>query len=346
MKEILSQEEIENENMRMRLEDDSLVILKQYPNSITRKRLIELLRQDSLPKVNIPKEILENRNFKMIPDSISVENGITIRRTTLKYFPTIVEFYSSSIVEENVATEMPYATPFLILHQSLDKNWYYIQSSFYRGWILKKDTLIIKEQDRLLFENPDKFIVITTPLLPFLDTFLDLGTKLPVLGIHKTSYEIFIPTKTEITIHSFPKENCCFGYLPYTKENILNLAYKCIGIPYQWGGKENGLDCSLFISLLFKTFGLIFPRDAKNQEKIIGIKKVDLKGKTEIEKKDILNSIEYPAILHKKGHVLLAISSTNVIHAYGDAGKVILSTLECYGTNLYTFLTTISCIIK
>lgn len=346
MNEILTQEEIENENLRMRLEDDSLVLLSQYPNNIDRKKLIELLQQDSIPKENVSKEILENRNFKMISDKISIESGITFRRTTLKYLPTTIEFYKSSIIEENVATEIPYATPFLILHQSLDKNWYYIQTAFYRGWVLKKDILIIREQDRLLFENPDKFIIITTPLLPFLDTYLDLGTKLPVLGVHETSYEIFIPTEKEITIISFPKENCCFKYLPYTKENILNLAYKCIGIPYQWGGKNNGLDCSLFIASLFKTFGLIFPRDTQNQEKVIGAKKIDLKGKTEVEKKEILKTLEYPAIFHKKGHVLLAISDTEVIHAYGDAGKVILSTLECYGTNLYTFLTTVSCLIK
>lgn len=346
MKEILTSEEIENENLRMRLEGNTLVLLNQYPKTIERKKLIELLQDDIIPKNNVPKDILENRNFKTIPAVISVESGITNRRTTLKYLPTHQEFYSSPIIEENVATELPYATTFLILHQSLDKEWYYIQCSFYRGWISMKDTTIIQEQERVLFENPDKFIVITTPLVPFANTLLDLGTKLPVLGVHETSYEIFVPAEKEIQICSFPKENCTFGYLPYTRENILSLAYKCIGIPYQWGGKNNGLDCSLFIFTLFRTFGLLFPRDAKNQEKIVGIKKIDLKGKTEVEKKEILNTLEYPAILHKKGHVLLAISSTDVIHAYGDAKKVILSTLECLGTNLYSFITSVSILIK
>lgn len=346
MREILTSEEIENENIRMRLEDDTLVLLNQYPKTIERKKLIELLQDDPIPKRTISKNILENRNFKTIPDETPIESGITNRRTTLKYLPTHQEFYSSPIVEENIATELPFATTFLILHQSFDKEWYYVQCSFYRGWVAKKDTLLIREQDRLLFENPDKFIIITTPLLPFGNTFLDLGTKLPVLGVHETSYEIFIPNEKEINICSFPKENCNFGYLPYTKENILYLAYKCIGIPYQWGGKNMGLDCSLFIFTLFRTFGLLFPRDTKNQEKVVGLKKIDLKGKTEVEKKEILNTLEYPAIFHKKGHVLLAISTTDVIHAYGDAGKVILSTLECLGTNLYSFLTSVSILIK
>ncbi len=346
MEIILTEEEIANENFRMHLEDETLIILNQYPKRINRKNLIEIISKDTIPSSQCTKEILENRNLKNIPEDIIVESGITIKRTTLKYLPTNDAFFISPIVEENIATVLPFATPLLILHQSLDKKWYYIQCSFYRGWILKDNILIISEQDRLLFEKPNKYIVITSPLLPFHDTYLDLGSKFPVLGIHDHFYEIFIPTNDGIIIDTIRKDNCHLGYLPYTKENILSLAYKCINIPYKWGGYDNGLDCSLFIYTLFKTFGFEFPRDTKNQEKVIGLKKIDLKGKTEIEKKEILNTISYPAILHKKGHILLAISSTKVIHSYGDAGKIIISTLECYGTNLYPLLTSVSYLYK
>ncbi len=346
MDEILTLVEIENENLRMRLEDDSLVLLNQFPQKINRKKLLDMLRTDLIPHLDINKEIFENRNIKNISEDISIESAITIKRTLLKYLPTKEEFYSSEIVEENIASVLPFATPLLILHQSLNQEWYYVQSTFYRGWVLKSDVLMLSEQDRYLFESPDKFITITSPLVTFNDTLLDLGTKLPILGIHDTFYEIFVPTKDGIIIQTIPKDICNCGYLPYTKENILHLAYKCIGIPYEWGGKNNGIDCSLFIQTLFKVFGFAFPRDTKNQEKIIGNKKIILKGKTEEEKKEILENISYPAILHKKGHVLLAISSTEVIHAYGDAGGVILSNFNCYGTNLYPFLTSISILIK
>lgn len=342
---ILTTEEIEDENLRMRLVDDSLVLLNQCPTTLSRKKLLEMLQNDNIPPTN-STEILENRNIKNIPDEITIESGITCKRTTLKYLPTKTTFYKNSIVEENVATELSFATPLLILHQSKDQNWYYIQCSFYRGWILKEAILKTTEQERMNFECPDKFVVITKPHIPLFNTYLDLGIKLPVLGVHPTFYEIFIPTKNGIHIQTISKEICHLGYLPYTKENILSLAYQCIDIPYQWGGIQNGIDCSLFLLCLFQTFGFHFPRDTKNQEETIGIHKIDLKGKTEVEKKEILEIITYPAILHKKGHVLLAINSKEVIHAYGEAGKVIRSTLECYGTNLYSFLTSISCLIR
>ena len=346
METILSMEEINNENLRMHLEEETLIYLNQYPKDINRKKLLDMIGKDFTPNFPIDKNILENRNLKKIPETILIENAITIKRETLKYLPTNDEFYSSPIIEENIATVLPYATPILILHHSLDQKWYYIQSSFYRGWILKESILLITEQERLLFEKPEKFLVITSPLIPFHDTYLDLGTTFPILGIHDGFYEIFIPTIEGVEIYILSKDICNFGYLSYTKENILTLAYKCIGITYEWGGKNNGIDCSFLIYSIFKTFGFLFPRDTKNQEKVIGLRKINLKGKTELEKKEILDSISYPAILHKAGHILLAISSTQIIHAYGDAKKVILSSLNCYGTNLYPLLTSISCIIK
>ncbi len=344
---ILSKEEIENENIRMQLEDESLVSLQTFPKIKSRQEIIEEIKNSSINTTEIEKEILENRNIRKVPEEVQITYGITTKRCTLKYLPSLENFYSSDTVSENTATELPYATPLLILHQSLDEKWLFIQCSFYQGWILKEDILSINEQEFLLFLKPDKFITIIKPLLSFQNTFLDLGVTLPVLGIHKNFFEVFIPTKKEIRIETFNKENCILGYLPYTKENILELAKSCIGIPYSWGGKKYGLDCSLFIFNLFKTFGLQFPRNARNQEKTIGLKKIDLKGKTEIEKKEILNTLSYPAILHKKGHVLLAISNTQVIHAYGDAKKVILSNISsCYGTDLFPFLTTVSCLLK
>lgn len=344
---ILSKKEIENENIRMQLESKSLVSLKHYPKLIKRQKIIEDISNKSISNMEISKNILENRNIKKIPEEVTIDYGITKKRTTLHYFPTTEDFYTSKIVSENTATEIPFATPILILHHSLDEMWLFIQCSFYQGWILKKDILFTNEQVLLLFDNPEKFIVITKPFISFQNTFLELGTILPLLGIHEQFYEVLIPAQENIQIEAISKTFCNIDFLPYTKENILKLANSCIGIPYSWGGKTYGFDCSLFVFNLFKTFGFLFPRDSKEQEKTVGLKKIILKGKTEIEKKEILLDIEYPALLHKNGHILLAISPTQVIHAYGDAGKIILSNLEsCYGTNLYPFLTSISYLVK
>ncbi len=344
---ILSPSEIERENTRMQLEEESLVRLKNFPTTFSRKEILEYFKTEK--KLNLPlsKEILENRNILHIPEEGIRESAIAIKRGTLKYYPTEEHFFLSAIVEENIATVIPLSTPLLILHESLDKKWNYVQSPFYRGWIKKEEILPISSQDRLLFEEPSKYIIITKPLIPYLNTFIDLGTKLPLLGIHDTYYEALLPTKEGITIHNISKEYAHIGYLPYTRVNILELAKEYLGIPYYWGAIENGVDCSFLIQSIFQVFGFTFPRDTEQQEKVVGRKKIDLKGKTELEKKEILSTLKYPLLLHKKGHILLALSPTQVIHAYGDAKKVILSSLEnCVGTNLYPLLTSISILGK
>ena len=343
---ILSPEYIQQENIRMRLEEESLTLLHQYPKIITSQSLLRKLREDPLPSLPIHKKILENRNLKNITEEIPIENGITIERAILRFLPTTESFYKTPIVEENIATVVPYGTPLLIFHQSLDHLWYYVQTPFYRGWISKNSVLCITEAERKIFEHPKQFIVITSPVVPFHHSFLDLGTTFPLLGVHAFFYEALIPFSDGLHIEKISKQIAYHHYLKYTRQNILEIAKKNLDIPYYWGAIEDGLDCSFLIQSLFRVFGFQLPRDTKSLEKVMGFHKIDLNGKTEVEKKTILSSIPYPAILHKKGHILLAINPQEVIHAYGDAKKVICSSIDCcYGTNLYPLLTSVSILI-
>ncbi len=344
---ILTEEERNLENIRMRLEEESLVSLKCFPDKISRQTLLEYLKKERKLTLPISKEILENRNLKEITEDILVESAIAIKRTEMKYYPTEEAFYINSIVEENVATVIPYATPLLLFHTSLDQKWVYAQASFYRGWVLKEDILPINQKERLRFEEETKFVVVTKPLVPFLNSFLDLGTKLPLLGIHERYCEVLLPTKEGIVLQNLSREILHIGFLPYTRVNVIEIVKNYLGIPYYWGAIRDGVDCSFLIQSLFQVFGLFIPRDTSAQEKVVGVQKINLRGMTEEEKKEVLNTLSYPAILHKQGHVLLAIAPDKVIHAYGDAGKVILSSLNpCYGTNLYPLLTSISLLMK
>jgi len=343
MELILTAEEIEMENSRILLASDSLISLLAYPNNISGSRLKDLILADPLPKEDIDIHILKNRNIRLISEEIQIGRAIFINRATLRYLPTTQTFYTSKIREENVATELSYATPALILHTSLDKEWHYIQSYFYRGWIEKKNLLLLDESSFQDFIAPKKYIIITTPgKINEID--LDMGIKLPLLAIHDSFYEVLLPGPE---IAHIPIDKAHIGYMPYTKENIIAQAYKYLDTSYRWGGTGGGIDCSLLIVNIFKTFGLLFPRDTSCQEDVIGIHNICLKGHTEEEKKEILMQLPTPFILFKPGHVLLGIESDTVLHAYGDAGKVFISKLEdSCGTNLYPYLTSVSLLYK
>jgi len=52
-------------------------------------------------------------------------------------------------------------------------------------------------------------------------------------------------------------------------QQMVELAYRFIGIPYFWGGRSTkGFDCSGFTQTLYKSFGILLPRDANMQVKI------------------------------------------------------------------------------
>lgn len=51
-----------------------------------------------------------------------------------------------------------------------------------------------------------------------------------------------------------------------TSENILDYAYRFMGVPYLWGGTSaKGMDCSGFTKTVFFMNGIILPRDASQQ---------------------------------------------------------------------------------
>lgn len=347
MNTILSPKEIEDENGRMFLENETLVSLVSYPNNISAKRLKEIISNDPLPNLPIDSTILINRNLKNIHEDILIKKAILINKSTLRYLPTKISFYSSMIKEENIATELSFATPILILHTSLDNEWLYIQSYYYHGWININDVLFLDDSTFNNFLNSNDFIIIKEKLITIDNITVDMGVKLPLLAKHEEFYEILLPTIHGIKIVQIETSVAHIGYLDYTKDNVLDLAFKYLNTPYKWGGTDNGIDCSLLLVNIFKAFGLLIPRDTKEQEKTIGLQKINLKGKTEAEKKEIIETINIPAILYKPGHVLLLIDKDTVLHAYGDAKKVITSKIsDSCGTNLYPYLTTLTCLYK
>ena len=47
---------------------------------------------------------------------------------------------------------------------------------------------------------------------------------------------------------------------------LIRVAFKYLGAPYLWGGRSPfGIDCSGFVQIVFKTMGIMLPRDASQQ---------------------------------------------------------------------------------
>ena len=98
----------------------------------------------------------------------------------------------------------------------------------------------------------------------------------------------------------------------YKTNNIFKNIKKFINIKYKWGGKHySGIDCSGLIQLFLNFNNKFCPRDTKDQIKYFN-KKIELKN---IRKNDLI---------FWKGHVAIAVSRHNLIHAYGPLKKTLV----------------------
>lgn len=338
----MTEEEIKQYNQEIRNRTDKLYELDLL--TISKEKVQSLIEQytlPSLPKYDQDKEVtesmlqnlLENRNMNQIQSIASPQKAIVIKRTNLKSFPTLIHCYEKKGEEKLDAlqeTQLPINTKVLILHESKDQEWVFVLTPIYAGWILKKDIAYAKKQDWSYFTESKQFAVVLEPQLHLGDTFLDMGVRLPY-----EDNQLILPVKNETGFVekkaiSVSSHQIHIGYLPYTRNHLLIQAFRYEGIPYQWGGMDDGIDCSSYILNLFQTFGFAFPRNVSSQNHSVG-KVISVKEKSIQEKKQLLKTYDF-ALLYQPGHVMLYIGEKEgapyVLHASYSEGKVVLTNLN------------------
>ncbi len=99
-------------------------------------------------------------------------------------------------------------------------------------------------------------------------------------------------------------------------------AYKMLGVPYVWAARSTalGLDCSALVQLGFHALGRKVPRDADMQ--------MSLGKEAEVPKPGELGSWTRDQLLFWEGHVAISLGRDYVVHASGNAGRVITERYE------------------
>ncbi len=345
---ILNEEEISDFNMNTKKRSNSLYDIFNV-ESVSKKTIYRMINSyelstkhmyDGVSEIgkNTMREITENRNIEAIKDLKGIKKALVIKRTNLRTFPIDIPFYDSlsSEYDRLQETSLPLNTPIIILHTSRDKKWFFVISKIYYGWVKKDDVSFAKDEDWAYFSNPINFVVITEPEIEADGRLLEMGSTFPY-DLNNNKIEIIIPITGEDGYVSKKKivlndDMFSIGFIPYTRKNVMNQAFKYLDFPYSWGGKNRSVDCSSFTSNVYKTFGFIFPRNASEQERSLA-KKIDVEDLRESEKIEYLKNFN-PSLLYEHGHVLIYIGSKDdgvyAIHASGSSGKVsIIDLLKC-----------------
>jgi hypothetical protein len=145
------------------------------------------------------------------------------------------------------------------------ENWHLIKTAFdnYTGWISTKKIFEVSDDFTGQWKTEQRFYSF------------DLFQQVSVNGqCRVVAYGSVLPLYNQHQFNLSVKScNICGAVFKEDKtlgvDFILEQAWKLMGIPYLWGGRNTfGIDCSGLVQTLFKLTGVYLPRDAYQQKEI------------------------------------------------------------------------------
>ena len=216
---------------------------------------------------------------------------------------SVINVYNKKNTKSKVVTQLLYGDTF----KKIKKNGSWIKikndSDNYKGFIKKnffstkqKNTHKVYNLSAKLYSKPNTII----------KKKLSFGSKIRVLQKKNNFYKF---DNLWIKKKDLKKIN-------YKTKDVFKNIKKFINTKYKWGGKHySGIDCSALVQLFVNFNNKFCPRDTKDQIKYFK-KKIKL---TKIRKNDLI---------FWKGHVAIAISKHNLIHAYGPEKKTVVMPIK------------------
>ncbi|HEY4530658.1 MAG TPA: SH3 domain-containing protein [Luteimonas sp.] len=272
-----------------------------------------------------------------IPDSQPTRHGMVVRRADLRTFPTRLRVFSSqgdTDIDRFQESALFPGDPVAIVHESRDGDWYFVVSQRYAAWIEKQS---VAEGDRDAIHawgRRTPFLVVTgatartayTPENPGVsDVQLEMGVRVPVLEdwpamdevngqLPAAAHVIELPVRGDDGRLSFqpallPRSNdVASDYLPLTEANLIRQSFKFLGERYGWGHSYNTRDCSGFVSEIYRSFGVLLPRNTSAQAVSPALNRLGFDaGDSHAERVQALRDARPGDLVYIPGHVMMVI---------------------------------------
>ncbi|MEN6413040.1 MAG: SH3 domain-containing protein [Veillonellales bacterium] len=277
---------------------DTLFDLHQYPAAISKQVLTGYLQSSRIPQETMYRNdapvtadycnrLTAKLNLAAIQENNAVRYGFTVNRTSIRTFPTADGVFDSpgdrdfDLFQETILDP---AEPVVILWQSDDNNWYFIQAYNYRGWVMASQVAAAPDREVWLdYMDESDFLTVTGNKLRLslvgadgsaVNPVFEMGARLPLAARTAAGrdYQVKLPVRNAAGGLEFrtavlaADADVVPGCLAYTRANILRQAFKLYGQRYGWGGLAEGVDCSSLILDVYRTFGFKLARNADEQE--------------------------------------------------------------------------------
>ncbi|WP_244890710.1 SH3 domain-containing protein [Luteibacter rhizovicinus] len=238
--------------------------------------------------------IMANVAVDALPAQVTPRYGMALRRTALRTFPTDLRAFShvgdTDIDRFQESTLFP-GDPLVVAHASKDAQWVFVVSPTYAAWVRAEDVALGEANQVFAHVDATPYRVITgaKPLTVYSpearalsELQLDMGTRVPldtslppdqpVNGQSPyTSWVLSLPERDANDRLAFRpallqrNQDSSPAYLPLTRANIIQQAFKFLGERYGWGHAYNGRDCSGFVADVYRSMGVQMPRNTGDQ---------------------------------------------------------------------------------
>ncbi|HET7267538.1 MAG TPA: SH3 domain-containing protein [Oleiagrimonas sp.] len=281
--------------------------------------------------------LVTNLALDAVPDQVHVRYGLVVHRALLRGFPTTLRVFSDkgeTDIDRFQESAMVPGTPVAVLHTSRDGKWYFVEAPRYRAWVQAKYIAIGTAAEVFNYVQATPFRVVTAASVRTVFTReqpavsklqLDMGTRVPFApgwpadkpvngqGPY-ASHVIKLPLrKTDGSLaftHALLQKNTgtLDHYLPLTRANIIRQAFKFLGERYGWGSSYDGRDCSGFVSDVYRSMGIVMPRNtsAQSVSPAANLTAFD-ESSTHAERMQAVRDLQVGDLIYIPGHVMMMI---------------------------------------
>ena len=314
---------------------DTMCDLATFPSSLSGPKLKEYLAHytidnelyvNGLPMSgSYANELKKDSEGKIFSTNL-VKYGVVTIRSNLRSFPTLTGAFETP---EDTHFDMWQETavdpgePAIILHNNTKGNFVFVQLKSYRGWLPRNQVAVTGRATWLKYVEPNEFAIVTGRLVNIKGLIYQMGAKLPL-----ANGKLLVPGRNGqgyLAIAEIPavfNEDLHKGYLPFTRNNLLHMAFKHLGAQYGWGGLENSVDCSAFVQDVYKTVGVQLPRNG--DEQATAFSGTNMVGMNREERIQTIKALEPGSLMFTPSHVMLYLGEKNacpyMIHTAGSYG--------------------------
>lgn len=297
-----------------------------------------------------------------LPAQVTPRFGLVVRRANLRAFPTATRVFSrpgDTDIDRFQEDALFPGAPVAVLHASRDGDWLFVVSERYRAWVETTHIAIgtrdavasyaARAADGVVVTGATARTVFTPEAPAVSDVQLEMGVRVPRADRDATrvlhgqvpafGHIVELPVRGDDGALSFmpallpASADVADDVLPYTRAALIRQAFKFLGERYGWGHAYNARDCSGFVSEIYRSVGILLPRNTSAQATSPALNRIEVPADMpHAQRLQLLRDADVGDMVFIPGHVMMVIGHVDgepwVIHdtagmSVRDAGGAI-----------------------